>query len=176
MRTRLDETDYPCGAERGVNMKGVVKRALKLLVRQAPTSWLRSALLRLCGYAIGKDAYVGEGLIIVDEPSDQGMVRVGDRVAISPRVTLVVSSRPNRSRIAPYVPVKHAAITIENDAWLGTGAVILPGITIGEGAVVGANSVVTRDVRPYTVVLGCPARVLREVSVPWIEESQDPER
>ena len=154
-------------------MRAIVKRVLKLLIKQVPVYQLRSAMLRLCGYAVGKDVYIGEDLIIIDEPCDRGMVSVGARVAISPRVTLVVSSRPNLSRIAPYVPVRHGAITIENDAWLGTGVVVLPGVTIGEGAVVGASSVVTRDVSPYTVVGGSPARVIGKVSVPWIEETQD---
>ena len=113
---------------------------------------------------------MGEDLIIVDEPSDRGMVTIGYRVAISPRVTLVVSSRPNFSRIAPYVPVRNGPITIENDVWLGTGVVVLPNVSIGEGAVVGANSVVSKDVRPYTIVGGSPARLISEVSVPWVEE------
>lgn len=154
-------------------MRAIIKRMLKLLVKQMPMYRLRAAMLRLCGYAVGKDVYVGEDLIIIDEPSDWGMVSIGDRVAVSPRVTLVVSSRPNFSRMAAYVPVKHGPITIENDVWLGTGVVVLPGIKIGEGAVVGANSVVTKDVRPYTIVGGSPARLIREVSVPWIEEMED---
>lgn len=156
------------------DMRAVVKKVLKLLVKQMPMYRLRVAMLRLCGYAVGKDVYVGEDLIIIDEPSDRGTVSIGDRVAISPRVTLVVSSRPNFSRVGPYVPVKHGPIIIENDAWLGTGVVVLPSITIGEGAVVGANSVVAEDVRPYTIVGGSPARLIREVSVPWIEETEIP--
>jgi len=152
-----------------VNMRAIMKKMLKLLVKQMPGYQLRAALLRLCGYAVGRDVYVGEDLIIVDEPSDWGMVSIGDRVAVSPRVTLVVSSRPNFSRIAPYVPVRHGPITIENDVWLGTGVVVLPNVSIGEGAVVGANSVVTKDVRPYTIVGGSPARLISELSVPWIE-------
>ncbi len=155
-------------------MRGIIKKLLKLLVKQMPMYQLRSAMLRLCGYAVGKEVYIGQDLLIIDEPSDQAMVSIGDRVAISPRVTLVVSSRPNFSRIAPYVPVRHGPIIIENDAWLGTGVVVLPDITIGEGAVVGANSVVTKDVRPYTIVGGSPARFIHEVSVPWNEETEIP--
>lgn len=151
-------------------MKAIIKKLFKFLLKQMPMYKLRSAMLRLCGYTVGKKVYVGEDLIIVDEPFDHAMVSIGDRVAISPRVTLVVSSRPNFSKIAPYVPVKHGPITIENDAWLGTGVVVMPDIIIGEGAVVASNSVVTKDVRPYTIVGGSPARLIREVSVPWIEK------
>lgn len=51
-----------------------------------------------------------------------------------------------------------ARVTIGNDVWIGTGAIILPGITIADGAVVGASAVVTRDVEPYAIVSGMPAR------------------
>jgi len=58
-------------------------------------------------------------------------------------------------------------IVLESDVWIGTGSVILPNVTIGEGAVVGANSVVTRSVPPYTVVGGLPAKKIKDVVVPW---------
>lgn len=53
-------------------------------------------------------------------------------------------------------------VTLENDVWIGHGAVVMPGIVIGSGAVIGANAVVTRDVSAYTVVAGVPARPLRK--------------
>jgi acetyltransferase-like isoleucine patch superfamily enzyme len=156
-------------------MRKILKKLLKLLLKNMPNFRLRAAMLRWCGYAVGEDVYIGEDLIIVDEPNDWGLVTIGDRVAISPRVTLVVSSRPNFSRIAPYVPVKHAPIAIGHDVWLGTGVVILPGTVIGDGAVVAANSVVTRSVEPYTIVGGVPARPIRKVDVPWIKKQSDQE-
>ena len=148
-------------------MKTIIKKLLKVLGKQMPSYQLRAAMLRWCGYKVGRDVYIGEDLIIIDEPSDRGFVLIGDRVAISPRVTLVVSSRPNFSRIAPYAPVKHGPIIIESDAWLGTGVAVLPNITIGEGAIIGANAVVIKDVKPYTIVGGIPAREIRRVLVPW---------
>jgi acetyltransferase-like isoleucine patch superfamily enzyme len=59
--------------------------------------------------------------------------------------------------------VKSAPITIEDDTWVGFGAVILKGVTVGRGSVVGARAVVTRDVPPFTIVAGNPARLVREV-------------
>lgn len=54
------------------------------------------------------------------------------------------------------------AITVGHDAWIGHGATVLPGVTVGDGAVVGAGAVITKDVAPYTIVVGVPARPIRE--------------
>lgn len=59
--------------------------------------------------------------------------------------------------------VKSKPITIENDAWIGMNCIILKGVTIGEGSVIGAGSVVTKDVPPWTVVAGNPARVVKKL-------------
>jgi hypothetical protein len=53
-------------------------------------------------------------------------------------------------------------VVVEDDCWLGINVVVMPGVTIGKGAVVGANSVVTRDVAPYTIVAGVPAKMLKK--------------
>lgn len=155
-------------------MRLILKKLFKLLAKNMPGYPLRAAMLRWCGYVVGKETYIGEELIIIDELADRDVVTIGDRAAVSPRVTLVVSSRPNFSRIAPYAPVEHGPIVIENDAWIGTGVVILPNTRIGEGAIVGANSVVIQDVKPYTLVVGCPARIIRKVCVPWIATETSP--
>jgi len=122
-------------------------------------------LLRWAGLQIGARVYVGPDLIIVDEPEDVGAVFIGDRAAISPRVTIVVSSRPNESRIASYAPVAHGPVRIMQDAWIGTGSIIMPNVTIGEGAIVGAGSIVTKDIPPYTMVVGSPARPVRKIKI-----------
>jgi maltose O-acetyltransferase len=147
------------------------KKLLKLIAKQMPGCGLRIRLLRMCGYVIGEQVYIGEDFIIIDDLGMSGDTRcnlsIGDRTAISPRVTFVLHTQPNESRIVPYVNSHKGSITIAPDAWIGTGAVILPGVTIGEGAVVGANSVVTKNVAPYTVVGGIPAHFIKHVDVPW---------
>lgn len=148
----------------------IKKKLLKLIAKSLPGCGLRIRLLRMCGYVIGNNVYIGEDFIIIDdldETQSQINLCIGDRVAVSPRVTFVLHTQPNQSRIVPYVNSHKGFITIESDAWIGTGAVILPNVTIGEGAVVGANSVVTKNVAPYTVVGGVPAHKIKEVSVPW---------
>lgn len=144
------------------------KKLLKLIAKQIPGCNVRVHILRMCGYEIGEKVYIGEDLLIIDDLDDSQLtLKIGDRSAVSPRVTFVMHSQPNDSRTVPYVNSHKGPITIGADAWIGTGAVILPNINVGEGAVVGANSVVTRDVPPYTIVGGVPAHHIKNVDVPW---------
>ncbi|MBI4517667.1 MAG: acyltransferase [Deltaproteobacteria bacterium] len=117
-------------------------------------------MLRACGHRIGRDVYVGEELLVIEELSDfSEKLVVGDRVAIAPRVTLVTSSDANFSRLMERIQPIRGRIVIEDDAWIGTGVIILPNVTIGRRAIVAAGAVVTRDVPDDAVVMGVPARV-----------------
>jgi acetyltransferase-like isoleucine patch superfamily enzyme len=140
------------------------KKVLKRWARNAFFPGTRVGLLRLCGFTIGDNVYIADDLIIVEELADRGNVTIGNRVSIAPRVTLVTSSHPNHSRTRGFAPVSQGPIVIEDDAWLGAGCVILPGVRIGRGAVVGANSVVSHDVPPLHVVAGQTARTVRELT------------
>lgn len=147
----------------GLNL-GLEKKFLKPLAKVIPQSKLRIALFKMCGYSIGKDVFIGEDLIISDNIHDKNVI-IEDRVSIAPRVTLVTASAPNLSRIRPYVNVVNGEIRIKKDAWIGAGAIILPNITVGEGAVVGAGAVVIKDVPAYTVVVGVPAKEIKKLDV-----------
>lgn len=142
------------------------KKVLKRLVATTFFPAVRPALLRWCGFEVGDDVYVADGLIIVEELADRGNVVIGDRVSFAPRVTIVTSSHPNASRIRPFAPVARGPVIIEADAWIGAGAVILPSVRIGRGAVIGAQAVVSRDVPPLHVVAGQPARTVRVLEPP----------
>jgi len=118
----------------------------------------------LCKYKIGENTYIGEDLIIIDDLERDGKVHIEDHATLAPRVTLITKSFPNASRIHSYVPTSRGQIVIRKDAWVGAGVIVMPNVTIGQGAVVGAGSVVTRDVSPYTIVAGVPAKPLRRLS------------
>lgn len=153
----------------------IKKKMLKLAAKTVPGNKLRLFLLRKCNYQIGQDVYIGEDLIIIDELEDPStMLIIGDRVAISPRVTLVIHSAPNESRIRKYIREQRGRITIHQDAWIGTGAVIMPHVEVGEGSIVGSNAVVTRNVPAYTVVAGVPAKIIKTVEVPWLPGGSQP--
>lgn len=81
-------------------------------------------------------------------------IHVGDNVSIGPEATILTLGHDPRS---PLFEDKGGPVTIGDRAWIGYRAVILPGVEIGEGAVVGAGAVVTRNVPPYTIVAGNPA-------------------
>jgi maltose O-acetyltransferase len=144
----------------------VRKKVLKRWARNAFFPGWRVRLLRWCGYSIGHDVYIADDIIIAEELEDRGNLTIGDRVSFAPRVTLVLSSHPNNSRIRPFAPVVRKPIVIEDDVWVGAGVTILPGVRIGRGAIVGANAVVTRDVAPLHIVAGQPARTVRVLQPP----------
>ena len=90
-----------------------------------------------------------------------GGVRIGDRVLIASHV--IITSRAHPAGLPRYGVTEDAAIVIEDDVWIGAGAVILPGITVGAGAVVAAGAVVTSSVEHHTIVAGVPARAIGQV-------------
>ena len=121
---------------------------------------------------IGARSFVGLGLMSIAEK-----VEIGDDVMVSWGVTIVDHNSHSllaRERIADvelwlrgakqWTGVKIAPVRIGNRAWLGFNVAVLPGVTIGEGAIIGACSVVTRSIPPWTIAVGNPARLLRELA------------
>lgn len=93
-----------------------------------------------------------------------GGVRIGSRVLIAANVTITTREHP--VALPRWGVTKDAPIVIEDDVWIGAGAIVLPGVTIGRGAVIAAGAVVTADVPPFTVAGGVPARTIKEVPQP----------
>jgi len=147
-------------------IRSLRKRLIKLLVRFIPGWGLRASLLRMAGYTVGSPVFIGEDLIIVDTQYGTPQVFIGNKVTISQRVTLVTSSgAPDSKEVYQIFGSNDGPIVIKDGAWIGAGAIILPNITIGRAAVVGAGAVVTKDVPPCTVVAGVPARPIKRFSL-----------
>lgn len=107
--------------------------------------------------SIGKDVFINSGCHF----QDQGGIIIGDGSLIGHNVVLATINHdllPSQKRKNHYAP-----ITIGSNVWIGSNAVILPGVTIGEWAVVAAGAVVTHDVPPLTIVGGVPARVIKVI-------------
>jgi len=131
----------------------------------------RSRLLyyQLTNVLIGEGTVINSGVKLYDEY--RGLVSFGERVAVACDVNIIASSNANNSELskAPYVQEhlnRVAPVIIEDDAWIGSQVVILPGVTIGKRAIVGAGAVVVRDVAPDTVAAGTPARLIRSLPRP----------
>ena len=100
---------------------------------------------------VGEGSTLGEGVLVYN----LGYVRIGSLVTISQRAHLCAGTHDHRDAA---MPLQRPPITIGDDAWICADAFIGPGVKVGEGAVVGARAVVVRDVEPWTVVAGNPAR------------------
>lgn len=110
---------------------------------------------------IGKESLIGELNVL----RGQGGISIGDRVYTSPLVQILAVNHLFDNPALPMVEqgITAQGIVIEDDVWIGSGAVITDGVRIGRHAVVAAGSVVTKDVEPFTVVAGAPARMIRRV-------------
>ncbi|MEM7331078.1 MAG: acyltransferase [Chloroflexota bacterium] len=113
------------------------------------------------GIKIGKDSLVGEYSVI----RGQGGVEIGDRVYTSPFTQIIAVNHVFNDTKRPFVDqgITAEGIVIEDDVWLGASAVVTDGVRIGKGAIVAAGAVVTKDVPPYTVVGGVPAKIIKKI-------------
>ena len=123
------------------------------------------------GIKIGRESLVGEYSVI----RGQGGVEIGNRVYTSPFTQIIAVNHVFDDPSRPFVDqgITAEGIVIEDDVWLGAGAVITDGVRVGKGAVVAAGAVVTRDVPPYTVVGGIPARVIKKIEPNSIERERE---
>jgi acetyltransferase-like isoleucine patch superfamily enzyme len=107
---------------------------------------------------IGKNVFINHGCSFLD----LGGITIEDDVLIGPKVSLITENHP-------VDPVKRksldlARIVIKKNAWIGAGAIILPGVTVGENAIVAAGAVVNKDVANNTIVAGVPAKKIKNIN------------
>ncbi len=112
---------------------------------------------------IGNNVFINQQCVMVAEEK----ISIGNDVQIGMRVQLITSNYdpyfdPKKGKRRRYFE----PITIKDQVWIGSGAIILPGVTIGEGSVVAAGAVVTKDVPPQTIVGGVPAKEIKKITKP----------
>ena len=114
------------------------------------------------GIWIGKNSLIGEMNVL----RGQGGIHIGDRVYTSPLCQLIAVNHVFDDPARPFTEqgITAEGIWVEDDVWIGSGAVITDGVRVGAGAVVAAGAVVTKDVPAHTVVGGVPARVIKEIT------------
>jgi maltose O-acetyltransferase len=106
---------------------------------------------------IGARVFANFGLVALDVAP----ITIGDDVQMGPNVQLLTPTHPLDADLRRAKWEAAEPITIEQNVWLGGGAIVLPGVTVGENAVVGAGAVVTKDVPANVVIAGNPARIIR---------------
>lgn len=141
--------------------------------------FLKSLLLRLMGATIGRRVVIypgvwitpGRNLVVGDDVdlakdvliTTTGGVNIGDRSLIGYRTQILSSNHeiPPKGQPFPISGNVHLPIVIGKDVWIGAGCIITAGVSVGDGSVVAAGSVVTKDVLPNTIVAGVPAKLIR---------------
>jgi len=157
------------------------ERAILARLRGAISSRHRRALLESLGARIGDDVRMPHPLHAINAGRDysrlsignnvfvgcnvlfdlKDRIEIGDNVTLSMNVVLSTHTEVGRIPLARLFPPTTAPVRIHRNVYVGTGAIILQGVSIGPDAVVAAGAVVRRDVAPLTVVGGIPARALR---------------
>lgn len=155
-----------------MNLYKLKRKILITYFLRFPYKYVRIWALKKCGFQIGNDVYIGDNLTLTVGFADRSMkLIIGDRAAIGSNSTLVIASHPNESRLKPILLPPKRIITIGNDTWIGVNVIILPGISIGECCIIGAGSVVTHDIPSFSIAVGNPARILKEVDKSKLNQS-----
>ncbi len=103
--------------------------------------------------SIGVESYIG----------CSGQIIIGNYVMIGPKITIIAENHKHDRKDIPMLlqGVIRKGVTIEDDVWIGANVTILDGIKIGKGSIIGAGSIVTKDIPQYVIAVGCPARVIK---------------
>lgn len=108
---------------------------------------------------MGKNVYANFNLTLVDD----GEIYIGDYTMIGPNVTIATAGHPVLPELRQEAYQFNIPVHIGKNVWIGAGVIILPGVTVGDNTVIGAGSVVTKDIPSDVVAVGNPCRVLRPI-------------
>lgn len=132
---------------------------LQIISRIVPYSGIRISLQRMRGVKIGKNTHIGP-MVTIDDVYPNFVI-IEDGVSLAGQIFILTHNKPldyhkylSEAFLGPVI--------IKKNAWIAIGVIILPGVTIGEGAIVASGAVVTKDVPPNTMVGGIPAKVIKE--------------
>ena len=139
-----------------------IKAVISELFGKSEGAWVNPPFY--CDYGhnieIGKNAFINYNCTIIDV----GKVVIGDYCQIAPNVSIYTAGQPVHPATRNTGYEYGIDITIGNNVWIGGGSIIMPGVHIGDCAVIGAGSVVTKDIPAWTVAAGNPCRVIRKIT------------
>lgn len=150
--------------------RAVFNRLINMLARALPMfPAMRVFLHRLRGVTIGKRVFVGID-VLIDDADPWGVVIEDDVTVLARAILLAHAYYPRHLQKILAEASGKRGLTLKQGAYVGVGAILLPGVTVGEYAIVGAGSVVTEDVPPYSVAVGSPARIIRQFGKEEVSE------
>ena len=139
-----------------------IKAVISELFGKSDGAWVNPPFY--CDYGhnieIGKNAFINYNCTIIDV----GKVVIGDNCQIAPNVSIYTAGHPVHPATRNTAYEYGIDITIGNNVWIGGNTVIMPGVRIGDNAVIGAGSIVTKDIPAWTVAAGNPCRVIRKIT------------
>jgi len=161
-RLRGKELMYDFNNTRPSEEKKRIDLIYKMFGKVGKNPWIEPPIR----FAYGSNIFIGDcfyanfNFTIVDDHT----VTIGDNVLIAPNVTISVTGHPVHHELREKGEMFSFPVTIENNVWIGSNVVINPGVTIGENSVIGAGSVVTKDIPANVVAAGVPCKVIREIT------------
>jgi galactoside O-acetyltransferase len=122
---------------------------------QQPITLARGKTVR-----IGNGTYINSNLTLVDDYE----ITIGENCLLAPNVTICTTGHPVHPSLRRHGEMYSFPVTIGNGVWIGANVTILPGVNIGDYAIIGAGSVVTKDIPANVIALGSPCHVVREIT------------
>jgi len=114
---------------------------------------------------IGDNVYINFGLKILN--TKEAGIKIGNNVIIGPNAIFLFNKidYSDLSRLIKDCKVEYESIVVKDDVWIGANAMVLPGVTIGKRSIIGAGSVVTKDIPDYSVAVGVPAKIIKRYNL-----------
>jgi acetyltransferase-like isoleucine patch superfamily enzyme len=164
MNTKFNKQEYILSRNRNILIRFFIKN-LEIITRFTVPTSLRNLFYKIIGVNIGKNCFIGMDCIL--DSSFPELIDIQDNVTISFRVMIIchddakgiINTSSNRDDCSV------AKVTLKKGCYIGAGAIILPGVIVGENAIVGAGSVVTKDINDNVTVAGVPARVIKKIGI-----------
>ena len=148
-----------------MRMKGLEKMMDWTVLEPFNPRKIRPMLLRKMGCSVGCDVFIGDYVSI--DPGHGNLITIDDHAHLDAYCILLCHKRDlSRYYVGEdyaKLPYKMAPIRLGKGCSVGTRSLVMPGVTIGDGAIVGAGSVVTKDIPAWTIAVGCPAKVVKEI-------------